>query len=95
MQYFDTHDQVKHWFLIIKIWSFEVIMILMKSSFLESLNLQILMATLVGNKRLDIHTSQRDAEGINGKKRVIDVRVTNDIANDVFSVSGTSTVAPI
>jgi hypothetical protein len=43
------------------------------------------METRVGNKRVDIYTAQRDSDGISGRMRVIDIRVTYDAAN--FSIS--------
>ena len=39
------------------------------------------METRVGNKRVDIYTAQRDSDGISGRMRVIDIRVTHDVAN--------------
>ena len=39
------------------------------------------MELLVGNKTVDIYTARIDAEGISGKKRVIDVLVTKDNAD--------------
>ena len=60
-----NHDQIKYWLC----------------SFLASLQLQVRVETRVGNKRVDIYTAQRDSDGISGRMRVIDIRVTHDVAN--------------
>ena len=35
----------------------------------------------VGDKRVDIYTVQQDSGGISGRMRVIDIRITRDVAN--------------
>ena len=35
--------------------------------------------TIVGNKEVDIHTAQQNADGISIRKEEVDVRVINDI----------------
>ena len=46
-----------------------------------SLNSHVLTETLVGKRKVNIYAAQRDVEGVSGKKQVMDMRVTNNIAN--------------